>query len=504
MNTPTACHRQLPGSFLALSLLLVATASPGAGAQDNRCLLDTEVAVRAGVATETAAPAEGLPRAVVPPTKWQLRARELLAELIGIDTTHSTGSNTRAAEAIAEHFLAAGFPPEDVELLAPAPRKGNLVVRYRGKDDGCEPLLLLAHLDVVEADAAAWDRDPFTFSEEDGYLYGRGVSDDKDEAAIHIANLLRLHAEGYRPRRDIVLALTSDEEGGSHNGVAWLLTEHPEKLRAAWVLSEGGAGVLVGGERLANEVQATEKLYQSYEITVAGRGGHSSMPSRDNVLYRAGDTLVALREVVFPVMLNAVTRRFFERSREIADGELRTAINGLLAEPPDPEAIAFLSGIPFYNASMRTTCAPTMIAGGHAENALPQRVVLTVNCRLLPTDSREQVRERILAALPYGVELTALPNRSVAPGISLQPEVLSVIEEVSRSVWPDVPTMPIMGPGGTDGRFLRERGIPVYGVNGIFIDVEDDRGHARNERIRARSFDEGLEFLYRLTRALAQ
>jgi acetylornithine deacetylase/succinyl-diaminopimelate desuccinylase-like protein len=514
VDTLTACrernsHRapvrrgQRGAVTLVLALLLSAAASSGAVAQDARCLLDADDAARKAI-PPGAAEAEGVHGTVAARDEWTRLAREILAELVGIDTTHSTGSNTRAAEAIAGRFLDAGFPATDVEVLAPAPRKGNLVVRYRGTEQECEPLLLLAHLDVVEADAAAWDRDPFSFSDEDGYLYGRGVSDDKDEAAIHITNLLRLHAEGYRPRRDIVLALTSDEEGGSHNGVEWLLAEHPEKLRAAYVVSEGGAGVLVGGERLAHEVQATEKLYQSFELTVSGPGGHSSMPSSDNVLYLAGEMLLALRDLVFPVELNAVTRSFFERSLAITDGELRAAIEGLLAEPPEPASVAFLSGIPFYNASMRTTCAPTMIAGGHAENALPQRVVLTVNCRLLPTEDRDSVRARLSAALPDGVALEALPHKSVQPGISLQPEVLAVIEQVSRSVWPDVPTMPIMGPGGTDGRFLRERGIPVYGVNGIFIDVEDDRGHAKNERIRARSFDEGLEFLYRLTRALAE
>lgn len=511
MNTPAtrdACgtswspggSRRRSGLRLARALLLAA-AAPGVAAQDVRCVLDADMALRDAVAP---GPVAEKSRGATALTQWQTLARGVLAELVEINTTDSSGSNTRAAEAVAKRFLDAGFAREDVEVLAPAPRKGNLVVRYRGTRPDCEPLLLLAHLDVVEADAAAWDRDPFSFSEDAGYLYGRGVSDDKDEAAIHITNLLRLGAEGYKPRRDIVLALTSDEEGGNHNGVQWLLAEHPEKLRAAYALNEGGGGVLVGGERLANEVQAAEKIYQTFELTVTGRGGHSSMPSRDNVLYRAGAALVALQDVAFPVELNAVTRRFFEHSRSISEGKLREAIEGLLAEPPEPAAVAYLSGIPFYNASLRTTCTPTMITGGHAENALPQRVVITVNCRLLPTDSHERVQQRIAAVLPDGVELAALPTSATESGISLQPEVLAVIEQVSRSVWPGVPSMPIMGPGGTDARFLRERGIPVYGVNGIFIDVEDDRGHAKNERIRARSFYEGLEFLYRLTRALSQ
>jgi acetylornithine deacetylase/succinyl-diaminopimelate desuccinylase-like protein len=487
----------------ALALLLALAVVAGAEAQDPNCTLDREKALQEALASDASTRAHSDQR-LTTPTRWETVARDVLRQLIEINTTHSVGSNTEAAEAIAKRFVDAGFPPEDVELLAPAPRKGNLVVRYRGTTPECAPLVLLAHLDVVEADAALWERDPFTFSEEDGYFYGRGVSDDKDEAAIHITNLLRLSAEGYRPRRDIVLALTADEEGGTHNGVQWLLQEHPGKLRAAYVLSEGGGGVLVDGKRLAHEVQTTEKMYQSFEVTVASQGGHSSMPSQDNVLYRAGEALVALRDLTFPVELNAVTRRFFERNRRFSVGDLGKAIDGLLAEPPDPAAVAFLSRIPFYNASMRTTCTPTMIAGGTAENALPERAVITVNCRLLPTDSRERVQQQVAATLPDGVELKALPTSAVRPGISFQPEILDVIEHVSEGVFPGVPVVPFMGPGGTDARFLRARGVPVYGVNGIFIDVEDDRAHAINERIRVRSVFDGLEFLYRLTRALSQ
>ncbi|MEQ9463524.1 MAG: M20/M25/M40 family metallo-hydrolase [Haliea sp.] len=490
--------------MIALSLLLVSVATSRAAAQDAHCALDTDMAVREAFATPGGADAEDRSLPLATSEHWQQLARDIFAQLIEINTTHSIGDNTRAAEAIAKRFLDAGFAAEDVEVLVPAPRKGNLVVRYRGVNPECAPLLLLAHLDVVEVDAAAWEHDPFTLTEEQGYFYGRGVSDDKDSAALHIANLLRLSAEGYRPRRDIVLALTADEEGGTHNGVQWLLAEHPAKLRAAHVLSEGAGGVLVGGERLANEIQATEKMSQTFEITVTGAGGHSSMPSGDNVLHRAGQVLVALQDLDFPVELNRVTHQFFSRSRAITDGELHEAISGLLLDPPDPAAVAFLSGIPFYNASMRTVCSPTMITGGHAVNALPQRAVITVNCRLVPTDTRERVQERIAAVLPDSVDLTALQASMTVPGISLQPEVFAVMERVTEKVWPGVATMPIMGPGGTDGRLLRERGVPVYGTNGIFIDVEDDRAHAANERIRVRSFYEGLEFLYRLTRALAQ
>jgi acetylornithine deacetylase/succinyl-diaminopimelate desuccinylase-like protein len=434
----------------------------------------------------------------------QQLARGVLEELINIDTTDSAGDNTRAAEAVAARFRDLGFPPESIQLLAPSPRKGNLIVRFSGSDARCKPLILLAHLDVVEADRTAWERDPFTFVEADGYLYGRGVSDDKDEAAIHIANLMRLHKEGFRPRRDIVLALTSDEEGGPHNGVKWLLEQHPDVLQGAFALSEGGGGVLLGGERLANEVQATEKLYQTYELTFQSPGGHSSMPPRDNAIVAAGAAMQALDGFRFPLVLNTVTRKFFERSAALNTGRTRWAMEAILASPPDPNAVDFLSEMPFYNASLRTTCVPTKIAGGHAENALPQRVVVTVNCRLLPTESRDYVTQTLAALVGEDVEIVLLPSNDVAAEVSLQEEVMDAIDAVSRSVWPDVPSVPIMGPGGTDGKFLRAAGTPVYGVNGIFIDVEDDRGHASNERIRSRSFYEGLEFSYRLTKVLSQ
>jgi len=484
---------------LLLSVLCVVYALPS---QASTCALpplaDTAHAAIAGGSTASSI------YAARQLTELQAEARDILAELININTTHSSGDNTLAAEAMAARFRAAGFDEQDVQLLIPAPRKGNLVVRYRGREPDCAPLLLLAHLDVVEADSALWERDPFSFVEEDGYLYGRGVSDDKDEAAIHVANLLRLKREGHIPGRDIVLALTADEEGGTHNGVAWLLEEHPDLLRAEYGLNEGGGGVLVGGERFANEVQATEKMYQSLELKIEGRGGHSSMPSAENVLFDAAAVLRALENLRFPVELNEVTRDFFKQSMSVTDGELRAAIAGVLAEPPDPDAVVYLESQPFYNASLRTTCVPTMISGGHAENALPQSVTITVNCRLVPTDSHQNVYRRIAAAVGEGVTLTSRPDSASPPGISLQPEVLATIGRVSRSVWPDVPTIPTMAPGGTDSRYLRARGVPMYGVNGIFIDVEDDRGHARNERIRARSFYEGLEFLYRLTKALAQ
>lgn len=434
----------------------------------------------------------------------EVLARDILKELVETDTTDSRGDNTAAARAMRKRLLAAGFAEEDVEILAPAPRKGNLIARYLGQEPGLKPLLLLAHLDVVGADEQMWSRDPFAFAEEDGYFYGRGVSDDKDEAAIHVANLMRLRMAGYEPGRDIVLALTADEEGGDYNGVQWLLDSYPGRLDAEYVLSEGGGGVLVGGERLANEVQLTEKRYQTFVIETTSRGGHSSMPTDDNAIHAISDVIQRLREYRFPVRLNPVTEAFFARSRELNSGRLREAMEGILRTPPDRESIDFLARNPFYNAMMRTTCTPTVIQGGHAENALPQRVALTVNCRLLPDDSRDRIEQTIRSLVGDDASIDRVTAIDLHPEATMRDDVLVVIEQVSRSIWPAVPVIPIMGPGGTDGRFLRDLGIPVFGVNGLFIDVEDDRAHASDERIRVKSYFEGQEFMYRLTRALSE
>lgn len=445
-----------------------------------------------------------LVQVVDPLDEHQALARDIFRELVEINTTDSVGDNTVATEAVARRLLDAGFAEDDVEVLAPAPRKGNLVARLHGSDPDAEPLMLLAHLDVVEADVDAWERDPFDFIEEDGYFYGRGVSDDKDEAAIHVANLIRLKNASYTPSRDIVLVLTADEEGGEYNGVQWLLEKHPEKMWAKYVLSEGGGGVLIGGQHVVNEVQLAEKQYETLLIETDSKGGHSSMPSSDNSIYALLDTVGVLRNYEFPVTLNPVTREFFRRSSELHSGPLRDAMEGILQEPPDPKSVEFLSEMPFYNASMRTTCVPTMIQGGHAENALPQRVTLTVNCRFLPTESREDLRERLQSMFGDGATVRWKSSDDAPSSFTEAPDAMAVIERVSKTVWPNVPVVPIMGPGGTDGRFLRDIDITVLGVNGIFIDVEDDRAHAKNERLRVRSFYDGQEFLYRLTKALSE
>jgi len=435
-------------------------------------------------------------------TAHQQRARALLRELVEIDTSPAHGT-TRAAEALARHFEAASFPGSWA-ILGPTPERGNLVVRYPGDGSGGKPLLLVAHLDVVAADPADWSVPPFRFLERDGYFYGRGSVDDKDEAAIHVANLLRLAEEGYRPRRDIVLALTADEEGGEHNGVEFLLASERARIDAAFALNEGGGGALRDGHPISNAVQASEKVYQSFSLEVTSPGGHSSLPTGDNAIYRLADALRAVRDYRFPVSLNPVTRSFFARSAGLEEGALAAAMRGVLETPPDAASVAVLDARPAYAARLRTTCVATLVDAGHAENALPQRARAVVNCRILPGEPPKGVLATLRRVVgDVQVVISPLEPAIASPPSPLTPEVLAPIERITGALWPGVPVIPTMSTGATDSLFLRNAGIPVYGVSGVFSEVDDVRAHGRDERIRARSFYDGLEFLYRLVVALA-
>ncbi|MDH3990352.1 MAG: M20/M25/M40 family metallo-hydrolase [Gammaproteobacteria bacterium] len=435
----------------------------------------------------------------------QQMARDFLQELIEIDTTDATGDNTAAAQAMADRLLTAGFPPEDVQVLGPVEGKGNLVARYRGRDSGRKPLLLLAHIDVVAADPDDWTLDPFTFIEQDGYYYGRGTTDDKDEAAIHIANLIRMKEEGFQPDRDIIVALTADEEGGTHNGVIWLLENHPDLIDAEYALNEGGGGAMKDGIHVANAVQASEKVYQTFILEITNPGGHSSLPLKDNAIYHLADALVRIRNHDFPVSLNEVTQMFFERSAELEEGELADAMRGVLASPPDPSAIAYFADTPYYNSRLRTTCVATRLDAGHAENALPQRATATVNCRVLPGESIDAVHNTLETVIGNdNISISRAASANPSPPSPLTPEVLGAIEAITEDMWPGVPVLPTMSTGATDGLYLRIAGIPVYGVSGLFGDIDDVRAHGQNERIRIESYFEGQEFLYRLTKSLSR
>jgi acetylornithine deacetylase/succinyl-diaminopimelate desuccinylase-like protein len=445
----------------------------------------------------------------MPPEEYRALAHEIFSELIEINTTNTElGNNTIAAQALARHLLDAGFPEEDVHVLVPddAPTKGNLVARYQGRDDSLKPILLLAHIDVVQALPEDWsgDLDPFTFTERDGYYYGRGVTDDKDEAAIYTANFIRMRREGFVPDRDIVMALTADEEGGPRNGVAYLLEEHPDLIDAAYALNEGGGGMEKDGRKISNNVQAAEKKFQSFTFRATNPGGHSSLPVRKNAIYDLSGALLAVQDHQFPVMMHEVTEAFFSGSAELVGGEMGEAMRRIVSNPADAEAAEVLAQEAGYNARLRTTCVATLLDGGHAGNALPQLAEATVNCRIFPTQDPEEVQAALAElAAPFDVEVIPQGQARPSPPSPLTPEVLEPIERVTEQMWPGVTVLPVMSTGATDGLYLRRAGIPVYGVSGLFGDMDDVRAHGQDERISIQSFYEGQEFLYRLVKALS-
>jgi acetylornithine deacetylase/succinyl-diaminopimelate desuccinylase-like protein len=435
--------------------------------------------------------------------------RDLLHELIEINTTHSVGSTGKAAEAMAARLRATGFAPSDVQVLGPRPERANLVARLRGTG-ARRPILLIAHLDVVEARKEDWSTDPFRFVEKDGYFYGRGTNDIKSGDAILVANFIRWKREGFRPDRDLIVALTANEEGGDvgENGVYWLLRHHRDLIDAEYCINpDGGELEMKKGVRLLNELQYAEKGFLSFTLEVKNKGGHSSLPVKDNAIYRLARGLVRLSEFDFPVMLDPGTRAFFEAMAVRQTPEVAHAINRMLStNPPDAAAVALLSKSPDWNAMLRTTCVATMLEGGHAENALPQSAKATVNCRILPAQEPAEVR-RTLQRVVNDDEITFTPLESMdlvqSPASPLRPDVVAAAKAVSEAMWPGVPVVPIMSQGGTDGTHLRRAGVPTYGLSGIADDYDDIRAHGKDERISATSLYEAREFMYRLIKSLA-
>ena len=441
-------------------------------------------------------------------TPDQQLAHDIYRELIEINSGMKTGNVTPAAAAMAKRFHDAGIPESDIFLGGPLPNKYNVVVRIHGRStNGRKPLLLLAHLDVVEALKADWspDLDPFVFTERDGYYYGRGTSDDKAMASIFVANAIRMVRDHYVPDRDIIIALTADEEGGNSNGVHWLLENHPQLVDAALVINEGGGGTLRDGKPLFNSVQATEKVSTNITLRATNRGGHSSVPRPDNAIVALADALAKVGRHQFPVRFNDVTRAFFAKTADVEEPAMGRAMKALVANPRDAAALAVVAGDPRYNAMLRTTCVPTMLNGGHATNALPQLAEATINCRIFPSDTPEVIRadiERLVNDTTVQVTMRATP-RPPAPS-PLLPELFDAVSAVTREMWGSVPVIPVMSTGATDSRFFRALGVPSYGVSGLFLDpTVDARAHGRDERMRIQSYYEGQDFLWRLTRALA-
>ena len=436
----------------------------------------------------------------------QRLAREILQELIEINTTHSAGDTTRAAEAMAVRLRQAGYPEADVQVTGPGPRNRNLVARLRGTGRRT-PILFLAHLDVVEARPEDWSMDPFKLNERDGFFYGRGTSDIKDGAAILIADFIRLKQDGFRPDRDLIVALTAGEEsGGDYNGVQWLLVNRRELIDAPYCINmDAGDPQIKNGKRVLRTVQATEKVYIDFNLEVRNPGGHSSLPTKDNAIYRLADGLGRLAKFDFPVRLNEVTRTYFQRMSEIErDPPVAAAMKSIASNPADAAAADRLAQDPYYNAMMRTTCVATMLAGGHAPNALPQMARANVNCRMLPDDSPAEVRQTLIKVLADDqIKVSVASEPLLSPPSPLNPEVMGATERTTASLWPGVPVIPVMETGATDGAHLRRAGIATYGISGVFIDVDDVRAHGKDERIGVREYYDGVDYLYHLIKALA-
>jgi acetylornithine deacetylase/succinyl-diaminopimelate desuccinylase-like protein len=442
-----------------------------------------------------------------PLTRHQQLALDIYRELVEINTVVGVGDTARAAEAMAARLRSAGFAGTDVQVLVSAPRKGNLVARLRGTGKR-RPILLLAHIDVVDAKREDWSVDPLRLTERDGYFYGRGTTDNKFMAAAFVANLIRYKQEGYTPDRDIILALETDEEIFDYlgHGIRWLLANHRPLIDAEFALNEGGRVGLKDGRPVWNSVQVSEKVVVAYKLEAKDKGGHSSLPTKDNPIHRLAEGVARLAKFDFPLKLNETTRTFFLRAAEAESPQVAADMRAIAAGRPEPQALAItrLSANPFYNAQLRTTCVATLIEGGHAPNALPQTARATVNCRVLPGEPIAEVEatlKRVLADDRISIAQLAPPVLS--PPSDLHGEVMAAIEKLSAEFWPGAPVIPIMSTGATDSAYLRNAGIPAYGQSGLADEVDDFRAHGKDERVPVRSFHDGHEYLYRLIKMLA-
>jgi acetylornithine deacetylase/succinyl-diaminopimelate desuccinylase-like protein len=446
-------------------------------------------------------------------------ARSIFQELVEINTTDSVGNVTTAAEAMAKRFRAAGFPDSDMALLGPNARKKNLVVRLHGTGQHTLagrplPVLLIGHLDVVEARREDWSTDPFKFIEKDGYFYGRGTQDMKDGDAIMVATLIRMKQAGFRPNRDIILALTADEEGGSSNGVDWLVQHHRDLIDAEFVINHDGSSVVTDhGKPLYYEMDGTEKVYGDFQLMVTNPGGHSSLPVPDNAIYALAAGLGRLEKYEFPFELNTVTRAYYEQMAAIATGRRAADIKAILRTPADPAAVARLSKDPTDHSIMRTTCVATRLEGGHANNALPQRAAAVVNCRILPGHSPEEVRQVLIRVVAdpritirwiddNGQVQDKASDRKGYPPPPLRPEIMEPLQALVSEDWPGQKVVPNMSAGASDGVFTSAAGMPTYTITGIAIDKDDVRAHGRDERLGVESFYKGNEFFYQYLHTL--
>ncbi len=440
----------------------------------------------------------------MPPDAEKQLAHDIYKQFIEIKSGYTTGATTPVAEAAAARLKAAGFAESDMFIGGAIPAKANLVVRYRGTG-ARKPILLLAHTDVVEAKREDWSMDPFQFIERDGYFYGRGTGDDKAQAAVWIANLIRYKREGFQPDRDLIVALTADEEGGGpYNGVQWLLKNHRDKIDAEFAINEGGWGDMSHGRKIANDVQVSEKYVINFRLEVRNKGGHSSLPVPDNAIYHLAAALDRLSKFNFPVKTNEVTSAYFGAMAKLESGAETNDLSQVAQGSADAMArVASLS--PAWNATLRTTCVATQIEGGHARNALPQLAAANVNCRVLPDDSADYVESALKKVVADDqVNFSTAGEVVKGPASPMRADLFQAVSRITDTMWPGVPTVPIMVMGATDGLYLREAGIPTYGVQGFFFDRDDIRFHGRDERMAVASFYQGQQFLYELVKSLAK
>jgi acetylornithine deacetylase/succinyl-diaminopimelate desuccinylase-like protein len=440
-------------------------------------------------------------------------AHDTLKQLIEINTTDSVGNVTTAAEAMAQRLRDAGFPAGDVVVAGPNDRKKNMVARYRGTGVR-KPILFIGHLDVVEAHREDWTTNPFEFIEKDGYFYGRGTEDMKEGDAILVANFIRLKKEGFLPDRDLILALTADEEGGSSNGVEWLLKQHRDWVDAEYCINlDAGEFEKENGKRILASIQASEKVYVDYKFESLNPGGHSSVPTPDNAIYHLAAALARLQYFSFPIRMNEITRNYFQRNAALASGQVAADMKAVAKEPPDPVAVQRLSESPYYNSLLHTTCVATMLSGGHAPNALPQTARANVNCRIFPGEDPEEVRKTLeqvtndpkvkiterTQVSPDGKVIPVVP----VPPSPLLPEVTQAMEKTLSATWPGVPLIPTMSTGATDGKYTRIAGIPTFGISCMFFERNDSRAHGKDERVGVQDFYDGVDFNYKLIRELS-
>lgn len=442
-------------------------------------------------------------------------AWDIFKQLIEINTTDSVGSTTAAAKAMEKRLLDAGFAQKDIVVDGPNERKGNLVVRYHGSGKS-KPILLICHLDVVEARREDWTTDPFQFVEKDGFVYGRGTQDVKDGDAILIATLIRFKREGYVPDRDLIVALTADEEGGTSNGISWLLKNRRELVDAEYVLNHDSGGVdSEGGKVVSVQLGASEKVYADYWIVATNPGGHSSLPRPDNAIYELNAALARLQAAPFPFELNPVTREFFARDAKVEPKELAADMRAVIGATLDTQAAERLAKDARFNSVMRTTCVPTRLAGGHANNALPQRAEAMINCRIFPGHSREEIRQELARKIGDaklqvqfvdndGNRHDTAPDEKAPAPPQIRADVLRALDHVSAQLWHGAPVIAEMETGASDSIYTNAAGLPSYGVSGIAIDRDDYRAHGRDERLRISAFYEGLDFFGRVLRELTR